>query len=125
MDGQEIVAKKMFHVSPFFPVRGEYRFRWHLGAAPHLNPNRSVVRIDYMDALHHSNHPQDVTLSTSISGDHALVTTESSLRVLFAYPIHALMVVFRIHYQAFLLWCKGARFYRLPSRPISDVTHSK
>ena len=125
VDGQEMLAKKVFHVSPFFPVRGEYRFRWHLGEASGLNPNRSVVRIDYMDAEHRPQRSTDVTLSTSISGRHALVTEGSSLRVLLAYPLHAFMIVFRIYYQAFLLWCKGARFYRLPSKPLSDVTHSQ
>jgi DUF1365 family protein len=36
-----------------------------------------------------------------------------------------MMVVFRIHYQALKLWCKGARFYRLPAKPLLDVTHSQ
>ena len=124
LDGQTVAAQKVFHVSPFFPVRGEYRFRWHIGELA-LNPNRSVVRIDYMDAHHHLEQPHDITLSTSISGRHVPVTVLSSLRVLIGYPLHALMVVLRIHFQALKLWCKGAHFYRLPSKPSIDVTHSQ
>jgi uncharacterized protein len=124
VDGQELRAQKVFHVSPFFPVRGEYRFRWYTTPSV-LNPNRSVVRIDYMDAHHHPEQPHDITLSTSISGRHVPVTVLSSLRVLFGYPLHALMVVLRIHFQALKLWCKGAHFYRLPDKPSIDVTHSQ
>ncbi len=124
VDGQEMMAQKVFHVSPFFPVRGEYRFKWHITPTA-LNPNRSVVRIDYMDAHHHPEQPHDITLSTSISGRHVPVTVLSSLRVLFGYPLHALMVVWRIHFQALKLWCKGARFYRLPNKLSNDVTHSQ
>ena len=124
VDGETITAQKVFHVSPFFPVRGDYRFRWHI-ATRAVNPNRSVVRIDYMDAHHHPEHPNDITLSTSISGQHVPVTVLSSLRVLFGYPLHALMVVLRIHFQALKLWCRGARFYRLPDKPSINVTHSQ
>jgi uncharacterized protein len=124
VDGATVVAQKVFHVSPFFPVRGEYRFRWHLGSQ-NLNLNRSVVRIDYMDAHHHPEQPHGITLSTSISGRHEQVTTGSCLRVLFGYPLHATVVLLRIHYQALRLWCKGARFYRLPGKPSIDVTHSQ
>ncbi len=124
VDGATVVAQKVFHVSPFFPVRGEYRFRWHLGSQ-NLNLNRSVVRIDYMDAHHHPEQPHGITLSTSISGRHEQVTTVSCLRVLFGYPLHATVVLLRIHYQALRLWCKGARFYRLPGKPFIDVTHSQ
>jgi DUF1365 family protein len=124
LNGQEMVARKVFHVSPFFPVRGEYRFRWHITHSP-LHPNRSVVRIDYMDAHHHPAKPHDITLSTSISGRHAPVTAMSCLRVLLGYPLNALMVILRIHFQALRLFCKGAHFYRLPGKPSANATHSQ
>jgi uncharacterized protein len=118
-NGQQITAQKVFHVSPFFPVRGDYRFRWF------VKPERSVVRIDYVDALHHPTKPEGITLSTSIAGGHIPIGFASCCRVLFGYPLHAMTVVFRIHYQALRLWCKGARFYRLPSKPLINVTHSQ
>jgi uncharacterized protein len=118
-NGQEVTAQKVFHVSPFFPVRGEYRFKWFMDA------NRSVVRIDYRDAQHHPAQPDEMTLVTSISGHHVPIDVASCLRVLFGYPLNAMTVVFRIHYQALRLWCKGARFYSLPSKPSINVTHSQ
>jgi uncharacterized protein len=66
-----------------------------------------------------------MTLVTSISGDHEPVGVRTCLRVLFGFPLHSLTVVLRIHYQALRLWCKGARFYRLPSKPLLNVTHSQ
>jgi uncharacterized protein len=134
-DGQTLTAEKVFHVSPFFPVRGQYQFRWHLGHPGHLgrgalgNPAarsaRSVVRIDYRDDEHHPLQAGEMTLVTSISGDHKPVGVRTCLRVLFGFPLHSLTVVLRIHYQALRLWCKGARFYRLPSKPPLNVTHSQ
>lgn len=124
VDGEVMTVQKVFHVSPFFPVRGDYRFVWHLSGAG-LNPNRSVVRIEYRDVQHHPTNSEDITLVTSISGKHVTLGLGSCLRVLLGYPLNALMVVFRIHYQALRLWCKGARFYRLPSKPLIDVTHSQ
>jgi uncharacterized protein len=119
LDGQTITAKKLFHVSPFFPVRGEYQFKWL------VNAERSVVRIDYVDTAHQLDKPSDITLSTSISGSQIPIGLASCLRALLGYPLNSLMVLLRIHYQALWLWCKGARFYRLPAKPLLDVTHSQ
>ena len=55
--GAPITARKVFHVSPFCPVEGQYRFRFLL--APQRA--RTVVRIDYEDA-------QGPLLQTSVSG---------------------------------------------------------
>ena len=41
--GDELRATKCFHVSPFFPVRGEYRFRFEQRGAVH------AVSIDLWD----------------------------------------------------------------------------
>lgn len=119
LDGETITAQKLFHVSPFFPVRGEYQFKWL------VNAYRSVVRIDYVDAAHQPDKPSDITLSTSISGQHVPLGLASCLRALLGFPLNSIAVVLRIHYQALWLLCKGARFYRLPAKPLLDVTHSQ
>lgn len=118
-NGAQIVAKKVFHVSPFFPVRGEYRFSWM------LLTERSVLRIAYYDAAHAPNHPDDITLSTSISGEHAALTVTTCLRALLSYPAQAFTVVARIHWQAFKLWVSGVHFYQKPTPPAQPVTHNK
>ena len=55
--GAELRADKVFHVSPFCPVEGSYRFRFL--RTPDLK--RTVARIDYDDA-------QGPVLLTSVSG---------------------------------------------------------
>jgi DUF1365 family protein len=117
-NGQQIVAKKMFHVSPFFPVRGEYCFSWA------VHPERSVLRIAYYDAAHQPAHPDEVTLTTSISGQHAAISVTTCIRALLSYPAQAFSVVARIYWQALKLWFKKVRFYSKPSLPARGVTHS-
>jgi uncharacterized protein len=118
VDGETITAKKVFHVSPFFPVRGDYHFRWL------VNDARSVLRIDYVDALHQANAPKDISLSTSISGAHRAITAHSCWRALLSYPAQAVTVLARIHWQAIKLWLKGVTFYSKPQAPSQPVTTS-
>ncbi|MDX1434395.1 MAG: DUF1365 family protein, partial [Gammaproteobacteria bacterium] len=54
-DGDALGARKLFHVSPFFPVAGEYRFRFRAANG------RRIARIDYADAA-------GPLLLTSLSG---------------------------------------------------------
>jgi uncharacterized protein len=117
-NGQAISARKVFHVSPFFPVRGDYQFRWLVSDA------HSVIRIDYYDALHKPNATHEVTLSTSISGEHRPMTALACLGALLAYPAQAFSVVARIHWQALKLWFKRATFHRKPKPPAQAVTVS-
>ncbi len=117
-NGQQVIAKKMFHVSPFFPVRGEYRFSWA------VHPERSVLRIAYYDAEHQPAQPDAVSLSTSISGQHAAISVTTCIQALLSYPAQAFSVVARIHWQALKLWLKKVRFYSKPAMPANDVTHT-
>lgn len=135
-NGETLTAHKQFHVSPFLPVRGEYRFRWFLPKLPaknhpttrpkgsESNLNRCVVRIDYYDALHRPTHPDTVTLTTSISGKLCAMTLLSNLKVLFSFPWQSISVVLKIHWQAAKLWVKRVRFYSLPALPKHTVTLS-
>ncbi len=117
-DGETMSATKLFHVSPFFPVRGTYRFRWVLKA------HQSIVRIDYHDALHQPAQPDAVTLATSISGEHRTLSVVTCIRALLAYPAQAVTVVARIHWQALKLWGKRVTFYPKPSAPSQAVSTS-
>jgi uncharacterized protein len=117
-DGQTVHAHKMFHVSPFFPVRGHYQFRWL------VKPQQSVLRIDYLDAQHQPAAPDAISLSTSISGQHRAISVVSCIRALLVYPAQAFSVVARIHWQAAKLWVKRVPFFRLPAQPAQAVTIS-
>jgi uncharacterized protein len=95
-----------------------YQFRWV------VNPEQSVLRIDYRDALHHPGAAKEITLSTSISGEHRDISVVSCMRALFAYPVQAVTVVARIHWQAIKLWVKRVPFYSKPIAPEQGVSLS-
>jgi DUF1365 family protein len=107
--GDWLTARKVFHVSPFFPVTGEYRFRF----ADHAG--RCVFRIDYDDGQGHQ-------LTTSVSGVAQPATTGALLRAFFRYPWMTLGVMLRIHYHALRLWLKRVPFFSKPPAPAEDTT---
>ncbi len=113
--GEELAARKMFHVSPFYAVDGRYRFRFMLSEATAANKKRFVGRIDYDDE-------QGPLLQTSISGALVGLTNRSLLRALVRYPLFAFGVIARIHWQAVRLWLKRVPFFSKPEPPAINVT---
>ena len=116
--GAELQTDKVFHVSPFCEVQGHYRFRFmrtELNDADTLNPNRTVVRIDYDD----NDGP---LLQTSVSGTLVPAVQANIRRALWRYPAMTLGVMARIHWQALKLWLKRTTFVRKPSPPDAFVT---
>jgi len=109
--GMELRANKVFHVSPFAPVEGGYRFRFM------FTPDRShtVARIDFDDA----NGP---LIETSVSGQLEPLTPQSVRRALWQYPAMTVGVVLRIHWQAFKLLCKKTPFFGKPLPPTTFTT---
>jgi hypothetical protein len=107
-DGDTLVARKVFHVSPFCDVRGRYAFRFHFG------PERWLARIDYFD------DDGDVPLiATSISGAARPLTRQGARSLLMRYPAFTAGVVARIHWQAAKLWAKRVPFFAKPAPPAS------
>ncbi len=115
--GVEAVARKVFHVSPFCPVQGMYRFRFMrtTGQTPEQPLPRTVVRIDYDD-------DQGPLLCTSVSGELHPATTARLRQALWRYPAMTWMVVARIHWQALKLWIKRTGFHGKPHPPEQFVT---
>ena len=123
--GQELRADKVFHVSPFCPVEGSYRFRFMLKLGACGTPAdtlegartvaRTVARIDYDDA----NGP---LIQTSVSGRLEPVTPQSIRSALWRYPAMTFGVVARIHWQALKLGFKRIRFFRKPVPPEALVS---
>ena len=108
-DGEELSARKVFHVSPFCQVEGRYRFRFvRAGEA-------SLATIDYDDAA-------GPLIRTSLSGRAVPLRAASVLRAFFAYPLMTFGVVARIHLQALRLWLRRVPFHSKPATPISKVT---
>lgn len=110
--GRELVADKVFHVSPFCSTAGTYRFRFMRKA------RRIVARVD------HDGADGQPLLHTSQSGHLAPLTTASARAACVAVPLMTLGVVLRIHWQALQLWLKRVPFFRKPQPPSQFVSRS-
>lgn len=108
-DRDELRAAKVFHVSPFFPARGEYRFRFSRRGA-HLG-----VAIDYYE--------NDVLqLSTRLTGRDAPLSTPRLLGALLRCPSLSVGVMWRIHWQALRLALRRVPFFSRPALPTTETT---
>ena len=115
--GHDLRADKVFHVSPFCPVEGGYRFRFMLSLDPAHAPRgaHTVARIDFDDA-------DGPLIQTSVSGRLVPATRQAIRSALWRYPAMTLGVIARIHWQAVRLWFKRTRFFRKPAPPDAFVT---
>jgi len=114
--GRTLVARKVFHVSPFCETRGDYRFRFmrtDLGAAD--GRGRSVVRVE----LHVDGAP---LLVTSVSGRIEPLTRGAVRRALWTLPAMTATIVARIHWQALRLWARKLAVVRKPAPPRRAVS---
>ena len=102
--GRELRARKVFHVSPFCDVQGQYRFRFM------HTPARTVARIDHDDDA-------GALLQTSVSGHLQPLTPRSARAAFFGMPLMTLGVILRIHWQAIRLWTKRVPFFSKPAPP--------
>ena len=103
-------ADKNLHVSPFFPVEGQYRFCQSL-------PGESLsLAISYRDQENH------LLLSAKLSGKRAHLNSTKLLSLLFKIPFLGLKVTLAIHLQALRLRLKGLAFWHKPIPPRQAVT---
>lgn len=102
-------ADKVFHVSPFFPVRGRYTFSFQ----PLEDFFRA--RIEYDDG-------SGDALRTAWWGHLEPLTARACLRAFFSHPLMTWGVIARIHLQALRLTLKRVPFFRKPAAPLKEVT---
>lgn len=107
--GVEQAARKVFHVSPFCGVQGEYRFRFEQQALAG-SPTRLSARVD----LHDHDGP---LLQTHVGGRLQPLTAASARRAFWGLPLMTLGVVARIHWQALRLWAKRVPVFNKPRAP--------
>jgi len=113
---------KAFHVSPFFPMQGEYEF--HFGGTP----DAPVAIINYRAAADDvastaAASPQDAStghghygLRTWLRGRAVPLDAASLRRALWRFPLLTFGVIARIHWQAIRLWLNKVTFFSKPSR---------
>ena len=114
--GVEQRTDKVFHVSPFNPVQGHYRFRFMRSA--HGEQARTVARVDFHDDA----STDGAVLQTSVSGTLQPMTPVLLRRALLRYPAMTLGVMLHIHAQALRLWLKKVPFFRKPAPPQAFVS---
>jgi DUF1365 family protein len=96
---QEFAPKKAMHVSPFMPMNVDNRWRFTMTSRQllvHMETSRDAEKIF------------DATLSLARKE----ITGRSLARVLVLYPLMTVKVIVAIHWQALLLWIKGAPVYQ-------------
>ncbi|MGE0828329.1 MAG: DUF1365 domain-containing protein [Hyphomonadaceae bacterium] len=102
-------AKKMLHVSPFYDVRGDYRFAF--------SPPEEAFALRVENVV--AGQCEHVAIA---AGAHARLTDAALLRAFFTVPLMTLGVAAAIHWQALGLWLRGARYRRKPAPPKSPAT---
>ncbi|MDB5664799.1 DUF1365 domain-containing protein [Cypionkella sp.] len=103
-----VTAQKIFHVSPFQPVEGSYRFRFD------ITPSKIGIWIDYSTG--------DGGLIATLTGPRAPLTNATILRACLRRPFGSRRVLALIHWQAIKLWWKGARFRPRPEPPRDEIS---
>jgi DUF1365 family protein len=95
---------KLFHVSPFQPVEGRYRFRI-------TEPGKRMTA--HIDVLRDGSRVFDTTLSVQ----RRKLDSSSLLKTVARHPHLGLWTLTLIHYQAARLWFKKAPFFSKPEAP--------
>jgi len=108
-DDDVLVAQKVFHVSPFFPVRGEYHFSFA------RQGERLTVGIDLFDGGHKQ-------LTTRLIGTEQALSASNLLCAWLRCPLLTLGVVYRINWQALRLLAKRVHFFSKPLPPQEETT---
>ncbi len=119
--GRDLSARKVFHVSPFCRVQGEYVFRFMHAS------NRWVARIEHHDDPRgdhtdstvdtDTNTDTDPVLVTSIGGIAEPLTRSGVRRAFLRSPLMTLAVTTRIHWHALRLWVKRVPWFSKPDNP--------
>ena len=103
-----ITAQKIFHVSPFQPIDGTYRFRFD------VTTDKIGIQINYTR--------ENGGLIATLVGPRKPMTNASLAWSAIRRPLGSRRVQFLIHWQALKLWWKKAPFRARPLPPENDVS---
>lgn len=100
---------KVFHVSPFCQVKGQYNFRFD------VNEKNLKIDINYVDK-------NKKLISTAITGNIVPFSNKDLLPQIFILPFLAFKVIFFIHFHALRLWIKKIPFVKKPKKINKNIT---
>lgn len=101
-------ATKIFHVSPFQPVDGEYEFRFDIDA------DRIGIWINYTQS--------EGGLIATLTGRRQPLTNARIIGAILRRPFGSRRVLGLIHWQALKLWAKRVTYRPRPEPPLEEVS---
>lgn len=102
-------ADKVFHVSPFFDVSGQYRFT--------LRPPDKGVNL-VVDSVGSDTRTHMATIQTR----RMPASSTNFVKTALSQPFSSLGVTAGIHWEALKLWLKGAKYHSKPTPPSNEAT---
>lgn len=103
-----ISAQKVFHVSPFQQMTGDYVFQFDMGA------ERLAFRIDHT--------AREGGLIATLSGDLAPLTSRGILAAFLRRPFGPVRTILLIYWHALRLKAKGAPYRTRPEPPLEEIS---
>ena len=103
-----LFAQKIFYVSPFQPIKGEYEFRFD-------------VRDDKVGVWVDLKYPGGGVMATLV-GKRSPLSNKTILKSLVRRPFASRRVLGLIHWQALKLWLKGAKYRKRTTPPKTEVS---
>lgn len=113
-NNEEIIQKcrKKFYVSPFMDMETFYNFKL-------LNPNDKLsVFIKQTDA-------DGTVLTATQTGDRKEFSFKQLAINFLKYPLMTVKIISSIHYEALLLWKKGAKYRPRDKKIINNISYEK
>ncbi|XDZ64858.1 DUF1365 domain-containing protein [Alphaproteobacteria bacterium LSUCC0684] len=105
-------VEKMLHVSPFFPVKGEYRLKIRAAA------EKISLLIDYQIEGKQA-------LTASLRGDIIPLSSRSILTGLIWARLFPMRPLVSIHIEALKLWAKNVPFFARPEPPATPWSEAR
>jgi len=102
-------SDKNFHVSPFFDVSGHYRFTLR-------EPGETL------DVVVENIKDGERTHLANIKARKLEATTANLMTLALKNPLSTIGVTFAIHWQALLIWMRGAKYHSRPALPGRETT---
>jgi len=113
-DGEEIrqKCKKKFYVSPFMDMETYYNFKL-------IDPSQRLsVMIKQTDA-------EGTVLTATQTGDKKEFNFKQLLINFFKYPLMTLKIISSIHFEALLLWKKGAIYRKRDKKVFNNLSYEE